>query len=256
MASRSIERRTHGSTHLHNVPIQAVKSGVDGENAELRRFSALLKQHGIQVLDTREEPLPADAQLHDRRAPIPALVVSPENEQEVVQTLKTFKESNLYNKIALSVKSGGHGYFNGASCKGVMLNLSRMDRRQIKGSILSLEPGCLLGATIDILAKARKAVPHGDCFGVGAGGHFLTAGWDILLARQHGLGCQSVVGGRIALWDGTVLDVDEKNLPELLYAMRVGAAAGAGVVTKLHLQLIDEPHQATGKLHQSRKSNS
>ncbi|EFZ03022.1 FAD/FMN-binding dehydrogenase [Metarhizium robertsii] len=119
-----------------------------------------------------------------------------------------------------------------------------MNERQINGAMLSLEPGCLLGATIDILAKNHKAVPHGDCFGVGAGGHFLTAGWDLLLARRFGLGCQAVVGGRIALWDGTILEIDKKNHSELLYAMRGGAAACAGVVTKIYLRLIDEPPRA------------
>jgi len=84
-------------------------------------------------------------------------------------------------------------------------------------------------------------VPHGDCFGVGAGGHFLTAGWDIALTRRYGLGCQSVVGGRLVLWNGDVLDVHAESHPKLLYAMRGGAVAEAGVVTELRLRLIAEP---------------
>jgi len=60
--------------------------------------------------------------------------------------------------------------------------------RDIEEYVLSLEPGCLLGQVIEILVRHAKAVPHGDCFGVGAGGHFLTAGWDSVLSRKYGLG--------------------------------------------------------------------
>ena len=188
---------------------------------------------------------PPEAQLHDRAAPIPALVISPTTEGQVAQTLRLFQKLGLYDRFPLSIKSGGHGYFNGASCTGVMLNLDRMDGRGVSGDTLHLEPGCVLGQIVHTLARNGKAVPHGDCFGVGAGGHFLTAGWDLILARRYGLGCQSVIGGRVALWDGTVVDVDDRNHPELLWAMRGGAAAGVGVVTELRLRLIDEPPRAT-----------
>lgn len=218
------------------------------ENAELCRFFALLTQQDVQVFHTQGNKLPTNAFMHDRRASVPALVVSPRNEEEVAQTLKAFKRLQLFGKVPLSVKSGGHGYFNGASCTGVMLNLSGLTSRRIEKDTLYLEPGCLLAGTMDILTKNRKAVPHGDCFGVGAGGHFLTAGWDLLLTRRYGLGCQSVVGGRMALWDGTVLEVDENNHSELLHAMRGGAAAGAGVVTEIRLRLIDEPARATWRV--------
>ena len=67
--------------------------------------------------------------------------------------------------------------------------------KKISNDVLVLEPGCILGQIIALLAAHGKAVPHGDCFGVGAGGHFLTAGWDIALARRHGLGYQNVIGG-------------------------------------------------------------
>ncbi|KAI6777528.1 FAD/FMN-containing dehydrogenase, partial [Emericellopsis cladophorae] len=192
-----------------------------------------------------QECLP-EAMMHDRGAVVPAVVVSPSNESEVVQTLQILTKLDLYHGgQAVSVKSGGHGYFNGATCADIMLNLSAMRQRKIEQNVLTLEPGCLLGHTIDLLAKNHKAVPHGDCFGVGAGGHFTTAGWDILLARRYGLGCQSVVGGRLVLWDGTVWDVGDKDHRDLLYAMRGGAAAGTGVVTKIQLRLEEEPALAT-----------
>jgi hypothetical protein len=203
-----------------------------------------LKQRGILVQETNGNT-PTEAIMHDRAAPVPALVISPRSEWGVAQTLKLLKDSGLYTQLSVSVKSGGHGYFNGASCSGIMINLASMTGRRVVGNTLFLEPGCILGQTVHSLATHGKAVPHGDCFGVGAGGHFLTAGWDLILARRYGLGCQSVIGGRVVLWDGSIINVDETNYPDLLYAMRGGAAAGVGVVTEIRLRLIDEPAMVT-----------
>lgn len=208
-----------------------------------------LRQRGIQVHETDGVSFPTGAAMHNRAATVPAIVVSPRSEWGVSQTLSLLKAAGLHGRVPVSVRSGGHGYFNGATCAGIMLNLADMTRRRVDGdaNIMALEPGCVLGQTIHALAAHGKAVPHGDCFGVGAGGHFLTAGWDLILGRRHGLGCQSVVGGRVVLWDGSVLDVDEDRgaHPDLLFAVRGGAAAGAGVVVETRLRLVEEPPLAT-----------
>ncbi|KAL8396427.1 hypothetical protein RB594_004646 [Gaeumannomyces avenae] len=213
----------------------------------VRGLVAQLRQRGIRVHETDGASFPAEAAMHDRAAVVPAVVVSPQSEWGVSQTLALLKAAGLHGRLPVSVKSGGHGYFNGATCAGLMLNLSGMTGRRVEGDTMYLEPGCVLGQTIHALAAARKAVPHGDCFGVGAGGHFLTAGWDLILGRKLGLGCQSVVGGRVVLWDGNVVDVDEGRAdhPGLLHAMRGGGAAGVGVVVETRLRLVEEPPLAT-----------
>lgn len=204
-----------------------------------------LRTRGIQVEQPIDGVVPRYAAMHDRGAAVPALIVSPRSEMEVTETLRLIAELRIYEQLPVSVKSGGHGYFNGASCTGIMVNLSLLNARSIENNTLMLETGCVLGHVVHLLAQHRKAVPHGDCFGVGAGGHFMTAGWDLMLARRYGLGCQSVVGGRIALWDGTVLDVNDNAYPDLLWALRGGAAASVGVVTQLRLRLLDEPALVT-----------
>jgi hypothetical protein len=213
----------------------------DQKEDNLTKLLAGLNHRGIQTYESRGQSFPPEAMMHDPAAIIPTLIVSPRSEWGVIETLKLLISLGLYAQYSVSVRSGGHGYHNGASCSGIMINLGSMEKRKIINDILYVEPGCILGQLIGTLQDHGKAVPHGDCFGVGAGGHFLTAGWDIALARRYGLGCQSVIGGRIVLWDGSVLVVDEKNHPNLLLAMRGGAAAAVGVVTEIRLQLIDEP---------------
>lgn len=223
-------------------------SGEGESDSDYRGFMKALLARGILAEEPVDGVLPGYATMHNRAADIPKLVVSPRNEDEVVVILRLLHAHRLYAHSAVSVKSGGHGYFNGASCTGIMINLAFVDQCRRVEDTLVVEPGCILGRVVHELAKNRKAVPHGDCFGVGAGGHFLTAGWDLILARRYGLGCQAVVGGRIALWDGTVVDVHEKSHPELLWAMRGGAAAAVGVVTQIRLRLFDEPSRVTWKL--------
>ncbi|PWI65469.1 hypothetical protein PCL_07070 [Purpureocillium lilacinum] len=206
-----------------------------------------LNLRGISVQRTNGRDPPPEALLHDPAAEVPLLVISPRSEWGVEQSLRLLNELGFHGgtQLPISVKSGGHGYFNGASCRGIMLNLGEMTNASITDNTLTVQPGCVLGKTVHLLAHHHKAVPHGDCFGVGAGGHFITAGWDLILARRYGLGCQSVVGGRVVLWDGSAVEVNGDQHPDLLHAMRGGAAAGVGVVTEIRLRLIKEPPLAT-----------
>ena len=103
-----------------------------------------LKQRGIQAQETNGRDIPPQAVMHDRAAPIPAFVISPRSEWGVAQTLKLLKDFRLYDQISVSVKSGGHGYFNGASCSGVMVDLAGMTGRQVVGDTMFLEPGSTL----------------------------------------------------------------------------------------------------------------
>lgn len=238
-------KRSTGCTASHN----GVESQLDARTNEVQMQSLLYQLNllGISVQRTNGRNPPPEALLHDPAAEVPLLIISPRSEWGVQQSLRLLHELGFYgeNQIPISVKSGGHGYFNGASCRGIMLNLGEMTNASITDNTLTVQPGCVLGKTVHLLAQHHKAVPHGDCFGVGAGGHFLTAGWDLILARRYGLGCQSVVGGRIVLWDGSAVEVSEDQHPDLLHAMRGGAAAGVGVVTEIRLRLVKEPPLAT-----------
>jgi hypothetical protein len=232
--------KTHSRASDHRpATFSSIQS--NREDDKLIEILAGLRIRGVDVFESRGQCFPAEAMMHDRAAVIPRVVVSPRDEQGVAEILQLLASLKLYDRYDVSVRSGGHGYSNEASCSGIMVNLARMTKRRIVAETLFLEPGCILGQLINTLVDNGKAVPHGDCFGVAAGGHFLTAGWDIALARRYGLGCQSVIGGRIVLWDGSIVEVDDKNHPELLYAMRGGAAAGVGIVTEIRLNLIRQP---------------
>lgn len=64
--------------------------------------------------------------MHDRAAIIPALVVSPRSEWGVKKVVQLSNDFEIFEDYPVSIRSGAHGYFNGASCSGVMINLSYM----------------------------------------------------------------------------------------------------------------------------------
>ena len=111
-----------------------------------------LEKYRIQVYETKGGGLPPDAIMHDVAAPIPDIVVTPLLELQVIQTLQLIKKYNLYGRIPVSVKSGGHGYFNGATCTGIMINLARMDARRVIDNVLYAGPGVAGAQTVDVLA--------------------------------------------------------------------------------------------------------
>lgn len=235
------ERTRYGALYWKQTEVAAVQPEDSYRFINMDKFLGALREGGIEVFEARGRAFPPGVRMHDRAAIVPNIILSPRSEKDVIYITKLLKSMDIYKESAVSVMSGGHGYHNGASCDGIMISTSLMTQRNIAENTLIVEPGCLLGHLITTLQAHEKAVPHGDCFGVAAGGHFLTAGWDIALARRYGLGCQSVIGGRIVLWDGSVLDVDETNFPDLLHAMRGGAAAGVGLVTQIRLELAPQP---------------
>ncbi|MBU3026062.1 FAD-binding protein [Zobellia galactanivorans] len=204
-----------------------------------------LDKVGIKYEETKGEYFPTYSQMHNRAAIIPQIVVSPCSDWGVARVLSLLTSLEIYENTSVSVRSGGHGYFNGASCDGIMINLSMMDNCHLNENIISLQPGCILGKIIYLLHQNNKALPHGDCFDVHAGGHFTTAGWDFILSKKYGLGCQHVESAKIVLWSGETLVVNEHSHPDILWSLKGGAAAEIGVVTELNLKVIEAPSTAS-----------
>ena len=167
----------------------------------------------------------------DRR---PAVVIRVKNAQEVSRVISLARQSGL----ELAVRSGGHsaaGY--GVTEGGIVLDLSSMKDLQIDPSQKTVwaETGLTTGEYTTATAAHGLATGFGDTGSVGLGG--LTLGGGVgYLVRKHGLTIDSLLSAEVVTADGQILNVDEKNHPDLFWAIR-GGGGNFGVATRFQFQL-------------------
>lgn len=159
----------------------------------------------------------------------PALVLRPRDAREVAEAVR-FAGSQ---PVALSVRSGGHG-FSGRSTNdgGIVIDLSSMNRIDVLDEstrLVRIEPGASWGRVATALHPYGWAITSGDHGSVGVGG-LATAGGIGLLGREQGLTIDRLRAAEIVLADGRRLRVGADEHPELFWGVR-GAGFTLGVVT-------------------------
>jgi hypothetical protein len=164
----------------------------------------------------------------------PALVLLPENEDEVAAAILYARDSGG----PISIRSGGHGLSGRSSNDGgIVIDLSAMHAVRIIDSesrLVHVEAGARWAEVAAVLEPRGMAISSGDHGNVGVGG-LATAGGVGWLARTYGLTIDHVRAARVVLADGTIVRVDEHNEPDLFWAVR-GAGDGIGIVTAFEIE--------------------
>lgn len=138
-------------------------------------------------------------------------------------------------------RGGGHCFVDRSSTAGLVLDLSGLDTVTMSGDgVATVGAGVRLGPLYAALHRHGRTLPAGCGATVGIAG--LTLGGGIgLLGRRYGLTCDRLVGARVVLADGRVVDCDDAHEPDLFWALRGAGGGQFGVVTSLRFDTVEEP---------------
>ena len=141
----------------------------------------------------------------------------------------------------IAPRGGGHCFAGRSSTDGIVLDLSGLDDISVADDgVATIGAGARLGQVYAALHAYGQTVPAGCGPTVGITG--LTLGGGIgLLGRKHGLTCDRLVGARVVLPDGSVVDCDQDHEPDLFWGLRGAGGGQFGVVTSLRFDTIPEP---------------
>lgn len=177
---------------------------------------------------------------NSRLSPVPSAVAFPKTEEEVTSVLQCAQKTNT--KVTTlggnrSFSSMGFGRNDGA----LIINLKYMK------TIVYDEDTQLLtyGGPVMISEAAgylwnnyQRTLPHGRCPDVGMTG--VAASGFGTLSRATGTVLDNVVGVRVALANGTIVDADADTNEDLYWGVR-GAASSMGVVLQFKIHTLTPP---------------
>ena len=164
----------------------------------------------------------------------PLLIVHPADPRDIQAALSFVSAHHL----PLAIRCGGHSYAGYCTCEGgIVLDMSGFRSIAIAAdkSHARLGGGMLCGAVEIETARAGVAGVLGQCPSVGVGGFLLGGGVGPLMSK-YGLGCDNILGAELVLADGRQVKANERENPDLHWAIR-GGGGNFGIVTAFEVAL-------------------
>ncbi len=163
----------------------------------------------------------------------PAAVVRCADVADVVAALAFVRDTG----VPFALRSGFHSFAEYSTSEGVVIDLRRLDGIRLDEATarVTVGAGVFVGQLARQLAPKGLVVPIGWSEYVGVTGASLGGGFSPL-GRYYGLGCDHLRAAEVVLADGRVVRADEREHPDLLWALRGAGAGNFGVVTALEFQ--------------------
>jgi len=177
----------------------------------------------------------------------PLAIVFCANPDDVREALAVARRHGL----PVAPRSGRHCFAGRSTTDGIVIDVTPMNSVNLDAGIATIGAGACLAQVYAALHAHGRTIPAGCGATVGIAG--LTLGGGIgLLGRKHGLTCDRLVGARVVLADGRIVDCDADREPELFWALRGAGGGQFGVVTSLIFDTVPEPMTTRFELRWSR----
>jgi FAD/FMN-containing dehydrogenase len=213
-------------------------------DADTRTPPAVMEQAEIEAFRSRLQGrliAPGDDAYEERRRvwngiidKRPALIAECNGAADVIASVNFARRQ----KLPVSVRGGGHNVGGTAiAADGLVIDLSTMDGVRVDPAnrTARVDGGATLGR-LDHEAQAFDlATPAGLMSLTGIGGLTLHGGLGFL-TRRFGLTCDNLIGADVVTADGRLVIANERENPDLLWALR-GGGGNFGVVTSFEFQL-------------------
>ncbi|KAM0352359.1 hypothetical protein ACHAPU_002024 [Fusarium lateritium] len=168
----------------------------------------------------------------DTNIGLPALIVTPKNEEDVQNAIRLAKD----NKLTIVTGGGGHGTFVSVDSETLYLDMKHFKTIELNKEQQTVRVGG--GATVGEVLKALAAegyytpIPNSDA--VGFVGCVLGSGNGVLVGL-HGFMVDNVVSFRLVTSEGHILEVKSSSEGKelALFNALCGAGQGLGVVTEV-----------------------
>jgi hypothetical protein len=142
------------------------------------------------------------------------------------------------NNLSFAVRCGGHSYEGFSQSGNVVLDLRGLNNIKLdtKAGLVTVGTGVSLYQIYQALAARRFAFPAGSCPTVGVSGHVMGGGYG-LLARSHGLTCDSLQQATIINSQAQALQATATSNADLYWACRGGGGGSYGIATQFTLSV-------------------
>jgi len=142
------------------------------------------------------------------------------------------------NSLSFAVRCGGHSYEGFSQSTDVVIDLRGMQDITVDTSagLVTAGAGVSLYDVYQELANVGYAFPAGSCPTVRIAGHSLGGGFG-LLARSHGLTCDSLQQITLINGQAATLEATATSEPDLFWACRGGGGGSFGIATQFVLRI-------------------